>query len=195
MNKRVKEKFEENKKNMDFYNQDGTQTEQKPKRRFTKKKRPQKIKPISYAFTSSALSDTGDDAFYHVIDTMCESCHIVKTFVDNALSTYTEKNNIDMQEYVLTPDDYFEAIANYAVSSAMPRLLDKKFIHSSLSVSANKIYVRTEGNVAFCFELTYKIEDKKAQITECTGTVTLFAKNDLLVNDLTEHGFTATTAK
>lgn len=185
MNKEVKEKFAKNKENMDFYNQDGTQTESRPKRKhFTKKKRPQKIKPISYVYTSN------EDAFFDVLNAMCESCHIVNTFIDNARTVYMNENNIDISALVyLTSDDYFEAIARYAVDTSMPRLLDKKFIHSMVNVSANKIYVRTEGNVAFCIELTYEIVDKKASVTSCKGTITLFAKNDPLVKDLEEHGF------
>lgn len=188
MNKEVKERFARNKENMDFYNQDGTKTESRPRRKHfgNKKKRPpQKIKPISYTYTSD------EDAFFDVLDRMCNSCHIISTFINNAMDEYHKKNNVSKDmDIILTSDDYFEAIAQYAVESSMPRLLDKKFIHTMVSVSANKVYIRTEGNVAFSIELKYEIVEKQANVVSCTGAVTLFAKNDPLVRDLEENGFT-----
>ena len=174
MNKEVKERFNKNKENMEFYDQDGTVTK---KKKFVKKPRAQKIKPITYTYTSESVFD--------VLDNMCCSCNIVRTFMDNAFSDYTQEE-ID----ALTSDDIFRAIAAHVINSSMPRLIDKKFIHSSLSVSANKVYVRTEGNVAFTIELKYQIVEKHAEITSCTGNITLFAKNDKLVDDLVNSGFT-----
>lgn len=179
MNKEVKEKFNKNKENMDFYNQDGTQDTNNQKKRFTKKPRPQKIKPISFTYTSKE-----EGAFFDVLDHMC-NCYIVSTFMENALQDYTAEEVEN-----LTEDDYFTVISAHVINTAMPQLLSKKFIHTVLNVSANKIYVRTEGNVAFSFELKYNVVDKVAVITECIGTITLFAKNDQLVFALEENGFT-----
>lgn len=180
MNKEVKERFNKNKENMSFYDQDGTQQK---KKKFTKRPpRAQKIKPVTYTLTE----ETGDvRSFFNVLDKMCNSCHIVESFMSNTLFDYTEE-----EVAVFSPDDYFGLIAAHVINTSMPRLMEKKFIHSALSVSANKIYVRTEGNVAFAFELKYQVVEKKAEITGCTGSVTLFAKNDKLVEDLENNGFT-----
>ena len=181
MNKEVKERFNKNKENMDFYNQDGTQNQNTVKRKyFIKKPRAQKIKPVSYTYTS----EKPEEAFFDVLDNMCNSCRIVNTFMNNALSEYSEE---DINSF--NTDIYFAIISAHVINTSFPMLIDKKFIHTALSVSANKIYVRTEGNVAFSIELKYQIVEKKAQITGCTGTITLFAKNDKLVEDLEQNGF------
>lgn len=178
-NKEFKQRIAENKNNMDFYNQDGVVAPQR--KHFTKKKTyAPRIKPTSYVYTSD-----DENAFYDVLNRMCESCNIVDTFISGAEALVEDEDAL----LTFTSDEYFEIIAKYAVEKCMPKLLSKKFIHSMVSVSANKIYVKTEGNVSFSIELKYGIENGVAYVTSCTGTITLFTKNDILVNDLLNNGF------
>lgn len=186
MNKEVKEKFRQNAENMEFYDQDGTQDTTRPtftSKRFANKNhkpRAPKIKPTTYSYTS----DNPEDCFFDVLDKLCDSCHIVETFVGDSLSTYTDEEIGDF-----TSDDYVTAITKHAVNDCMPRLLEGKYIHSMVSVSTSRLYIKTEGNIAFAIDFKYAVENKKATLTSCTGSITLYAKNDTLVNDLLDNGF------
>lgn len=186
MNKEVKEKFKQNAENMEFYDQDGTKDSKKPtftSKRFANKNhkpRAPKIKPITYTYTS----ENPEDCFFDVLDKLCDSCHIVETFVGDSLSAYT-----DEQIGTFTVDDYVEAIVKHAVLDCMPRLLEGKFIHSMISVSTNRLHIKTEGNIAFAIDFKYTVEDRKAVLNSCTGSITLYTKNDTLVNDLIDNGF------
>ena len=86
-------------------------------------------------------------------------------------------------------DDLVRICATNMMDS-IPQLCDKKNIHSSFSMSSNRVYVRREDNVSFSVEVKYIIVEGKAKIVSCTGTVTLFEKKDDLMNALVEDGWT-----
>lgn len=179
----TKKRFEENKKKMDFYNQDGTKPQQHKRNNNGKGKRPfvkkEKIKPVSYMITS----DVPDTAFFDVLTIMTDSCKILDGFITE--HTYPEEKERMFNDY----DFAMLALSNAAIET-FPQLIAKKNIHSVLSVSANKIHVRLEAGIAFTIETKYQIVDKTAQIVSCTGTITLYDKNDDLINDLLDNGFT-----
>ena len=173
----TKKRFEENKKKMDFYNQDGTKPQQYKRNNNGKGKRPfvkrEKIKPVSYMITS----DIPDTAFFDVLQVMTEDCEIVNNFI-------TENTSSEEKERMFNDYDFaMLAIANAAIKT-FPQLIAKKNIHSVLSVSANRIHVRLEAGIAFTIETKYQIVDKTAQIVSCTGTITLYDKNEELSNSL-----------
>lgn len=176
----TKKRFEENKKKMDFYNQDGT--EQPRTKRNNKGKKPyvkrEKIKPVSYTYTS----DMPDTAFFDVLTIMAESCKIIGTFIKEHIAPEEEERLFNDYDYAMS------TLASVAMENC-PQLIAKKNIHTSISVSANKIHVRLEGGIAFTLETKYQIVDKVAQIVSCTGTITLYDKNDSLINDLLDNGF------
>ena len=149
MKKEIKEKFAENKKDMTFYDQDGSgeNKEQKNVKRNKKPYKKAKIKPI----------------------------HL----------TYTFLCNIDE---IKSFDDYVAKVSALIAERA-PQLIAKKNIHVCFSVSANRVHIRLEGDVAFTIEVKYKVIDKVAVILSCTGTIIMYAKNDDLHNDLIEAGW------
>lgn len=173
----TKKRFEENKKNMSFYDQDGTK---RPKFQNHEKrpqfKRREKIRPVSYTYTS----EMPDVAFFDVLTIMADNCKMISTFIETCAAD---------KERMFNDYDYtMKTLAQAAIESC-PQLIAKKNIHSMLSISANKIHIRLESGIAFALETKYEIIEKVAHIVSCTGTITLYNKNDNLVNDLLNNGF------
>lgn len=183
----TKKRFEENKKKMDFYNQDGTKPQQfkrnnnKGKKSFVKR---EKIKPVSYTYES----DMPDTAFFDVLAAITDNCKIIDAFITEHTSTEEKERMFNEYDFAML------TLANAAMKS-FPQLVAKKNIHSVLNVSANRIHVRLEAGIAFTIETKYQIVDKVAQIVSCIGTITLYDKNDGLVNDLLNNGFTLVERK
>lgn len=158
MKKELKEKFEKNKKNMGIYGE-GVDTAKPPVRKF---KKPQPI-------TFSTRSDNESVAFFDVLDHMrCISKAVDDFFID-----------IDGGVELESTDSYFEAVM-FKMANMCPMLLSKRNIHTTMSISSNKLNVRLENNIGFGFDITYKIVDGVANIVGCTGTITLYSNNRTL---------------
>lgn len=179
MKKGLKEKFNQNKKNMEFYNQDGTN---KPKKKgnYKPKYKKEKIKPIYLTYTPELTEEEdGEVAFGIVLGSISQNCQVADSFLQKLG---------EIESF----DDYV-AKASAEIVKTPPQLLAKKNIHTCYSVSANRVHIRLEGDVAFTIEVKYQIVKKAAQITNCTGTIILYAKNDELYNTLIENGWTEYT--
>lgn len=172
MKKGIKEKFNQNKENMGFYNQDGTTPKQQKKNKQTKNTN-KKIKPIYLTYTSDSEQQ---ECFFDVLESINKNCTIINKFMDGII------------ENIYSFDDFVREISAILPGIA-PQLVAKQNIHVCFSVSANRVHVRLEGNVAFTIEVKYQVIDKVAKITSCTGTIILYAKNDSLYNDLIESGW------
>lgn len=179
MKKEIKEKFAENKKDMAFYDQDGSVDEKKEERRVNKKnKKPYKkvkIKPIHLTYTVEAPEGGSEQCFFDILNSITENCAVASDFLCNI----DEINSFD---------DYVAKVSSLIAERA-PQLIAKKNIHVCFSVSANRVHIRLEGDVAFTIEVKYKVIDKVAAILSCTGTIIMYAKNDDLHNDLIEAGW------
>ena len=185
MNKQFKEKIEENKKNMGFYNQDGSQPKRKP---FKKKFVSKKIKPITYVIKNT---DEAEDTFNEVLGIMTSSCETVSTYCVNAFGEITENpynEEFDFPEDI-NSDDWFYILSQYFTTHYAPKLIGKRNIHNALSVTSNKLYIRAGAKLGFGFELTYEVVDGQAYIKDCTGSITLFVENGDLVKSLEDNGF------
>ena len=136
-------------------------------------KRKEKIKPIRLIITNS-----DENPFFHVIDKMYSKVPQFNQFIG-----YNDFEKIEKF------DDLVTICANNMMDS-IPQLCNKKNIHSSFSMSSNRVYVRREDNVSFSVEVKYIITEGKAEVISCTGTVTLFEKKDDLMNALVEDGWT-----
>ena len=136
-------------------------------------KKREKIKPIRLV-----LINSDEDPFFYIIDKMYEKVPQFNQFVG-----YNDFESIEKF------DDLVRICATNMMDS-IPQLCDKKNIHSSFSMSSNRVYVRREDNVSFSVEVKYIIVEGKAKIVSCTGTVTLFEKKDDLMNALVEDGWT-----
>lgn len=136
-------------------------------------KKREKIKPIRLV-----LINSDEDPFFYIIDKMYQ---YVPQF-----SNFIGYNNFESIEKF---DDLVRICAEGMMDN-IPQLCDKKNIHSSFSMSSNRVYVRREDNVSFSIEVKYTIKEGKAKIVSCTGTITLFEKKDDLMNALVEDGWT-----
>lgn len=178
----AKQRFRENGKNMDAYEgyipEEKSQKKKAPRQNNNGGKKPAKMKPITYVFTSEA-----EDAFTDLIDTLCGACPAVQSFFKNAAEHHPDFE-------LNTFDDYVVAAMCEFTEYHTPQLLNKVNIHSSINVSSNKVSIRLEGGVGFGIEVRYEIENRAAKIVAATGSVTLYAPNDKLVASLEEAGFT-----
>lgn len=172
MKKEIKEKFSQNKEKMEFYDQDGTKQNSKKKKSRKPAQRPAKIKPIYLTYESDRA---GEDCFFDVLQTIKNNCPIVKTFLDQLG---------DIESF----DDYV-AKTSKQIATTPPQLVSKKNIHTCFSVSANRVHIRLEGDVAFTVEIKYQVLNRVAHILTCTGTIIMYAKNDDLYNGLIEAGW------
>ena len=177
MKKELKEKFNQNKQNMGFYDQDGSGSKNNKKKGNRKPKyRKDKIKPIYLTYTPEITEEEdGETAFFNVFNSILENCPVAQEF----LMKLGEIESFD--EYV--------AKASEEIIKTPPQLLAKKNIHTCYSVSANRVHIRLEGDIAFTIEVKYQIVNKAAQLTSCTGTIIMYAKNDDLYNILIENGW------
>lgn len=92
------------------------------------------------------------------------------------------------EEDEVTVDTATESIIA-AMAERVPRLIGKRNIHTSLSVSSNKCFIRTEEGIGFGWNCSYKVEDGQAVI-ECVDLiVTLYKPDNELVDDLLSHGW------
>lgn len=176
MKKGLKEKFNQNKQNMEFYDQDGTNTKNKRKGSYKPRYKKEKIKPIYLTYTPEVTEEEdGEAAFLLVLDSIFENCSVAQEFI------------MKLGE-IESFDDYVSKASSEIVKTP-PQLLAKKNIHTCYSVSANRVHIRLEGDVAFTIEVKYQIVNKVAQLTSCTGTIIMYAKNDDLYNSLIENGW------
>lgn len=175
MKKEIKEKFSKNKDNMGFYDQDvasSENNEQRPvRRRNNKRYQKTKIKPIHFTYACE-----GEDCFFDILDIMINDCPAVNTFLGQ------------IEDGIESFDDYVAKVSAL-ISTTPPQLLAKRNIHTCFSVSANRVHIRLESGVAFTIEVRYEIVEGKAVITNCTGTIILYSKNDDLYNTLIENGW------
>lgn len=141
------------------------------KRPNTKKR--EKIKPIKITLTK-----TSDDSFFYVLDQTYQHVPQFQEFIG-----YDDYENIEKF------DDLVKLCAEKMMDN-IPCLHEKKNIHSSFSMSSNRVYVRREDNISFSVEVKYTIVEGKAQIVSCTGTITLFEKKDDIMNTLSDNGWT-----
>lgn len=171
MKKEIKEKFSQNKQNMGFYNQDGTK--QNPKKKKSRKPvQRTKIKPIYLTFESDK---SGEDCFFEVFEAIVNNCPTVKAFIDQL-------------DTIESFDDYVAKVSTL-IATTPPQLIAKKNIHTCFSVSANRVHIRLEGDVAFTIEIKYQVINRVAHILSCTGTIIMYAKNDDLYNGLIDNGW------
>lgn len=72
-----------------------------------------------------------------------------------------------------TCDEYVGYVAE-KVADAVPQLLAKRNIHTQYSISGTNVFIRTEDNLAFGWNVTYKVEDGHASITSVKAMITMF---------------------
>ena len=72
-----------------------------------------------------------------------------------------------------TYDEYVGYVAE-KVADAVPQLLAKRNIHTQYSISGTNVFIRTEDNLAFGWNVTYKVEDGHASITSVKAMITMF---------------------
>lgn len=180
MKKGLKEKFNKNKQNMDFYDQDGTGSKDNNKKGNKPRYKKEKIKPIYLTYIPELdEGEDGENAFFKVLNSIQENCPIAQEFITNLG---------DIESF----DDYV-AKASSEIVKTPPQLLAKKNIHTCYSVSANRVHIRLEGNIAFTIEVRYQIIKKVAHIINCTGTIILYATNNDLYDTLIENGWWEST--
>lgn len=172
MKKEIKEKFSQNKEKMEFYDQDGTKQNSKKKKSRKPAQRPTKIKPIYLTYESDRA---GEDCFFDVLQTIKNNCPTVKAFLDQLDTIYSF-------------DDYVAKVSTL-IAMTPPQLIAKRNIHTCFSVSANRVHIRLEGDVAFTIEIKYQVINRVAHILSCTGTIIMYAKNDDLYNGLIDNGW------
>lgn len=72
-----------------------------------------------------------------------------------------------------TYDEYVGYVAE-KVADAVPQLLAKRNIHTQYSISGTNVFIRTEDNLAFGWNVTYKVDDGHASITSVKAMITMF---------------------
>lgn len=176
----IKERFAENAKGEDMamYDQtmgsaselSGDEVEAKPSKKY-------KFRPETYQFISI---DKGA-SFTKVLEEMRMRCIEVSDFLNRVEGSYEDGQ-------LKTVDDYFWAIA-LEIANDCPRLLEKVNIHTMFSVSANKLYVRMENNIAFGFNITYKVYNGVARLEYVVGTITMYDDRSELREELLGNGW------
>lgn len=188
----AKQKFKENGKNMEAYegylnDAEPTSKPRNQQRKFNNNKRPAKMKPVTYALTymqepEDSEIKVAESPLSRMIDTLCDVSGDIKQFIDNTTENY---ENIDITNF---DDMVFGFLCQFTDHHA-PQLEKKINIHSSISVTSNKVHVRIEGGIGFGIEARYTIVNRKATITSIIGSVTLYEPNDAIVESLEERGF------
>ena len=70
-------------------------------------------------------------------------------------------------------DEYVAYVAGKAAET-YPQLLGKKNIHTQYSISGTNVFVRTEDNLAFGWNVSYTVEDGHAKIISAKAMITMF---------------------
>lgn len=183
----AKQKFKENGKNMEAYEGylNDAEPASKPRnqqRKFNNNKRPAKMKPVTYTLVAEDSEEIAESPLSRTISTLCDVSGDIKQFIDNTTENY---ENIDITNF---DDMVFGFLCQFTDHHA-PQLEKKINIHSSISVTSNKVHVRIEGGIGFGIEARYTIVNRKATITSIIGSVTLYEPNDAIVESLEERGF------
>ena len=85
-------------------------------------------------------------------------------------------------------DEYVAYVAQKAAEN-IPALLEKKNIHTQYSISGTNVHVRTEDQLAFGWNTTYKVEDGQAVITSVKIQITMFDEFADLKAELENNGW------
>ena len=183
----AKQKFKENGKNMEAYEGylNDAEPASKPRnqqRKFNNNKRPAKMKPVTYTLVAEDSEEIAESPLSRTISTLCDVSGDIKQFIDNTTENY---ENIDITNF---DDMVFGFLCQFTDHHA-PQLEKKINIHSSISVTSNKVHIRIEGGIGFGIEARYTIVNRKATITSIIGSVTLYEPNDAIVESLEERGF------
>lgn len=183
----AKQKFKENGKNMEAYEGylNDTEPASKPRnqqRRSNNNKRPAKMKPVTYTLAVEDSEEIVESLLSRTLNTLRSVSDNIKQFIDDTTENY---ENIDITNF---DDMVFGFLCQFTDHHA-PQLEKKINIHSSISVTSNKVHVRIEGGIGFGIEARYTIVNRKATITSIIGSVTLYEPNDAIVESLEERGF------
>lgn len=183
----AKQKFKENGKNMEAYEGylNDTEAASKPRnqqRRSNNNKRPAKMKPVTYTLAVEDSEEIVESLLSRTLNTLRSVSDNIKQFIDDTTENY---ENIDITNF---DDMVFGFLCQFTDHHA-PQLEKKINIHSSISVTSNKVHVRIEGGIGFGIEARYTIVNRKATITSIIGSVTLYEPNDAIVESLEERGF------
>ena len=88
-----------------------------------------------------------------------------------------------------TYDEYVTYVTEKA-ADAVPQLLGKKNIHTQYSISGTNVFVRTEDNLAFGWNVSYTVEDGHARIISAKAMITMFDTFDDLKQLLESQSWT-----
>lgn len=141
--------------------------------------KPRKKRPAPITYVSKRTGDS--DTFFDVLVDMENVCI--------AISTLMTKIRDIHEPDMYTVDDYIDRITEYFLQNNAPRLLDGKNIRARVERSINKLNIVLPNNIGFGFEFTYDVNDGIANITSCTGTITLYTANSALVKALEDSEF------
>lgn len=135
-------------------------------KRFVPKERPV---PVQATATFNSFEDA--------IDTLREI-----DIIDNFFNEISISN--DRAEY----DQYLEYIAKKAATD-FPQLIAKHNIHSTFTITPNRVLVRTEDNISFSWDVVYTVENRVATITEVKVSVVLYDTFESIKTLLSDNGF------
>lgn len=180
MNEAIKEKFDQNanSEEMAMYDSTMDMAEEMSGDRVESKPTRRKFKPETYQFISI---DKGA-SFIKVLNEMRARSMEISDFFNSV------ENNYGEGEELKSIDDYFCGVAR-EMCYRCPRLLDKVNIHTTFNITANKLHVRLESNIAFGFNITYKVFNGVARPEFTVGTITLYEDNANLRDELVTNGW------
>jgi len=89
----------------------------------------------------------------------------------------------------LTVDDATDEVTKYFAYDCLPQLTNKHNIHCTLSVTANKAFIRTESGIAFGWEVKYIVENRVATVETVTALFSIYNGDEAISLAAKEVGF------
>lgn len=156
----------------------------------TQERKQRKQQEVTTYGITYVKTDYPSDLVIDVLRVLRQSCTAIDAFYRTAFERYVPTGDVEAdEEYQLTGDDVWAATAQeMATRVPMAQMGKNIFVNSTISI--NSLKVRLGINLGFEINIRYEVQDRKAEITKCTGLVHIYGRNVALTSSLEENGFT-----